>query len=224
MASSDDLELPQLTYYKHPQCKSCQELDKKEMKEEYDDEDYVSRYDDFGGDKTLRLHVIFYRRRLFEEGGFYFGCRPNYFNLETLPYPREHFNFQPGFDSIVEECADFAVYAYNEERDADMELCGIEEASVGGSVGIKTFYLIIRCRNGDSDGDGGSSTDDGKRKRSSDESDSEKTYRVVLSCRWWSRDLKEILLFRDSKGENLMKPDPIFDARIKPGKRRPPPS
>ncbi|CAL1376515.1 unnamed protein product [Linum trigynum] len=223
---ASDEELPdELTYYKHPQCKSCQELDKKEMKEEYDDEDYVFRYDDFGGDKTLRLHVIFYRRRLFEEGGFYFGCRPNYFNLESLPYPREHFNFEPGFDSIVEECADFAVYAYNEERDAEMELCGIDDASIGGSGGIKIFYLVIRCRNGDSTGDdGGSSTDDGKRKRSSGESDNEETYRVVLNCRWWSRNLKKILLFRDSNGENLMTPDPAFDKRIRPGKRRPPPT
>ncbi|CAI0419511.1 unnamed protein product [Linum tenue] len=199
MASSDDEELAdELTYYKHPQCKSCRELDKKEMREEYDDEDYVFRDDNFGGDKILKLHVIFYRRRLFEEGRFYFGCHPNYFNLESLPYPREHFNFQPGFDSIVEECADFAVYAYNEERDGTMELCGIEDASVGGSVGIKIFYMIIRCRNGDCAGgdDDGSSGGGGKRKRSS----KEKSYRVVLSCRWWSRDLKKILVFRDSNG------------------------
>ncbi|CAI0419512.1 unnamed protein product, partial [Linum tenue] len=68
--------------------------------------------------------------------------------------------------------------------------------------------------------DDGSSGGGGKRKRSS----KEKSYRVVLSCRWWSRDLKKILVFRDSNGANLMRADPTFDARTKPGMRRRPPA
>ncbi|CAL1399690.1 unnamed protein product [Linum trigynum] len=68
MAPSDDEELPDLTYYNGTYYEKCQELNKMEMKEEYDDYDYIYEDADFVNNNTLKLHDIYYRRKVCENG------------------------------------------------------------------------------------------------------------------------------------------------------------
>ncbi|CAL1376512.1 unnamed protein product [Linum trigynum] len=194
MDSFGDDEFPELTYYVGTYCDSCRRMAKTEMKEEYDDDDYIYEDDDFGGDDTLKLRMIHYRRNLRVNGCFYADCPPQ----STL---------YPGFDDTVQDCAEFAVETFNDELGAEMELREIENVSVGG-FGYRQIYMILRCCNVGSSGDGGPD---------------EKTYRVVVSCCWWRKANKKVLVFNDCYGNNLLKPNRSFDERTTPEQRSPHP-
>ncbi|CAI0419491.1 unnamed protein product [Linum tenue] len=213
MDSLGDDEFPELTYYEGTYCDSCRKMAKTEMKEEYDDADYIYKGDDFGGDNSLKLRMIYYRRNLRVNGRFYADCPPDYMNVGAQPHSRYHFKCEPGFDETVEDCAKFAVQTFNEERGTEMELREIENVSVEGVIN-RAIYMILRCCNV------------GKRKRKSEGSDIsavEKSYRVVVSCCWWRKAYKEVLVFKDSHGKNLLEPTRPFDERTTPKQRRPPP-
>ncbi|CAI0419493.1 unnamed protein product [Linum tenue] len=112
MDSFGDDEFPELTY-----CDSCRKMAKTEMKEEYDDDDYIYEDDDFGGDDTLKLRMIHYRRNLTLNGCFYADCPPPqyYMYASTQPHSGYHFKYQQGFDDTVQDCAEFAVETFNDE-------------------------------------------------------------------------------------------------------------
>ncbi|CAI0419492.1 unnamed protein product [Linum tenue] len=204
MDSFGDDEFPELTY-----CDSCRKMAKTEMKEEYDDDDYIYEDDDFGGDDTLKLRMIHYRRNLTLNGCFYADCPPPqyYMYASTQPHSGYHFKYQQGFDDTVQDCAEFAVETFNDELGAEMELREIENVSVGGS-GYRQIYMILRCCNVGSSGDGGPD---------------EKTYRVVVSCCWWRKANKKVLVFKDCHENNLLKPNRSFDERTTTEQRSPHP-
>ncbi|CAI0419510.1 unnamed protein product [Linum tenue] len=205
MDSFGNDEFPKLTYYEGIYCDSCRKMAKTEMKEEYDDDDYVYEDDDFGGDNTLKLRMIHYRRNVALNGPFYADCPPSYPSVGLLPHSRYHFKNEPEFEETVEDCAEFAIETYNEKMGTEMELRGIENVSCEGFA-RRRLYMILRCciNVGSSSPD-----DDGKQKRSSEVSDDgiDKTYRVVVSCCWWRKLYKEVLVFKDCHGNSTFLPN-----------------
>ncbi|CAI0407849.1 unnamed protein product [Linum tenue] len=216
MASSDvDEKYPPLTYYPDRFCETCRRLDKTEMKPQPDDQEYVFDYENFRDDETLRLHVINYRRIQYTRSYFDIDCPPNYGGVGGQPHPGKHYANDDKFQKTVEECARFGVQKCNEEtkvKGIDLEFVEVLNVTAEG-CGWMRFYMTLACRN----------RVNGKRKGISeaggDTSDDcvIQSYRVVVSCSYWDRKEKKMLLFKDPNGKHLWEPaDPFCDRVSEP--------
>ncbi|CAI0407833.1 unnamed protein product, partial [Linum tenue] len=222
MASSDvDEKYPPLTYYPDRYCETCRRLDKTEMKPQPDDQEYVFDYETFRDDETLRLHVINYRRTQYVRSYFDIDCPPNYGGVGGQPHPGKHYANDDRFQETVQECARFGVQKCNEAnkgKGIDLELVEVENVTAEG-CGWMRFYMTLACRCNRVHGS--------KRKWISEEaagnwdtSDDEcviQSYKVVVSCCYWKREPRKMLLFKDPNGNHLWEPaDPFCDRVSQP--------
>ncbi|CAI0419246.1 unnamed protein product [Linum tenue] len=206
----DDDDGVRLRYYAGSRCKCCLELNSREIKPQPDDDDFITPSDDFGGDEFLKLHVVHYRRKIWETGVYCWDidCPPRYGGIGGQAYPGKHlYGDDMKTDELLIDMAQHVVDTYNKEKGGRLVLGGVRNVSAEG-CNWRNFYITFSCRDGR-----------GARKKTKRRL---KTYRAAVSCRIWSFGKeKQILVFRDPSGKDLLPPDPFYGFFTTPFRPRP---